>query len=157
MDTPTFKKLMEDTYQELVRISDTKGKEYTVGQDRLENFKKQGEDIGLHPLQVWATFVNKHYRAIQAFIRNGGQELSEEKIEGRFYDLMLYGMLGLALVYELKEGVLGPIPTPDLIDNLRREIREIDDERRRAQFQADSVSDAKGVRSSEALVSTNFW
>ncbi len=80
-------------------ILKTKGADYTRHDaDRLANFKRTAEGIGLSPLQVWAVFANKHWDAIMAFIKTGKAE--SEAIEGRFDDMHNYLYLLEGLLQE---------------------------------------------------------
>src|SRR6185295_12978655 len=81
----------------LARVVDTvasKGKEYTVGSaDRLANFRGVGQDVDVPMEKVWYTFFNKHYRALQSYIKNGCKVQSNEGIDGRILDLIVYLLL----------------------------------------------------------------
>lgn len=86
-----------------------KGHDYTGGGDRLANFKEEGEALGVTPLQVWATFAGKHWRALCTFVRDGS--LRSESVRSRFLDLANYALLGAALAAE--EEQLVPLPEED--------------------------------------------
>lgn len=102
MNLKEFETHVEETFQSIRTLSLTKGKEYTKEtEDRLENFKSEAEAIGLKPLHIFSVYASKHWRAIQSYIRNG-VESSTESIESRFDDLILYCLLGKALVKEQK-------------------------------------------------------
>jgi len=100
--------LTSDEFTQLVAIArnrqdvllQQKGADYTRrSPDRLSNFKRNAEAIGLTPIQVWAVYAGKHWDAIMSFVKSGKAE--SESIESRFDDLTnyLYLLEGL-----LKEG-----------------------------------------------------
>lgn len=94
---------MDSMLREVFRTINTKGKEYTGGSpDRLANFRGVGEDIGLPMEKAWYIFFNKHYRAIQSYIRNGCRVLSEEPIAGRIKDIIVYSLLFYKMVLEIE-------------------------------------------------------
>jgi hypothetical protein len=76
-----------------------KGADYTRhSKDRLSNFKRNAEAIGLDALQVWAVYAGKHWDAIMTFIKTGKAE--SEAIEGRLDDLHNYLYLLEGLIEE---------------------------------------------------------
>src|SRR3954447_952617 len=93
--------LMDTHWQEIQALNRRKGKDYAGDTDALSNFKRTAELTGLTPYQVWAVFVNKHWDAVNSFVRNGGQ-LESEPIEERLHDLIVYCFLMLGLIEEEK-------------------------------------------------------
>jgi len=83
-------------------IRDTKGKEYATEEDTLADFKEVAVEAGVTPLQCWATYVKKHQRAIDTFIRSEDQEVKSEPIEGRVLDVIVYHHLLLGLLFDLE-------------------------------------------------------
>ena len=80
-----------------------KGADYTRhSEDRLSNFKRNAEAIGLTPFQIWAVYAGKHWDAIMAFIKTGKTE--SEAIEGRLDDLVNYLYLLEALILDRPSG-----------------------------------------------------
>lgn len=66
-----------------------KGADYTRrSPDRLSNFKRNAEAIGLTPIQVWAVYAGKHWDAIMSFVKSGKAE--SESIDSRLDDLTNY-------------------------------------------------------------------
>lgn len=99
MTYEAFKKLRDnfDKNCELTLLA--KGKEYTVGSDdRLANFKSIAKRLGLHPLEVWAVYMNKHIDSIMNFIKE--EKVYSEPIASRFLDARNYIDLGYALVVD---------------------------------------------------------
>lgn len=100
--------LFKAVIKEEMELLSKKGAEYASDQDCLDNFKRQGEELGLSPFQVLAVFMNKHYRSVQAFVRNGCKTTSNESIEGRLNDLRNYAFLALCLLKELESSEKKP-------------------------------------------------
>ena len=92
--------LFEEVVEKLRALQDTKGAEYSSDHDCLQNFKN-GEEIGVKPLQKAWIFTDKHISSIKSYIRVG-HELSDEPIEGRILDAINYLFLMYALVHEEK-------------------------------------------------------
>jgi hypothetical protein len=102
MDSKTFYELAERMVRDEMETVATKGDEYTCGSaDVLQNFKGAAANIGLSPLQIWATFANKHWQSIMSYVRTG-KEASDESVEGRIKDLRNYLTFLRALVEENK-------------------------------------------------------
>jgi hypothetical protein len=81
-------------------VLQTKGQDYS-GDDRLGNFRRLAERLGLTPLQIWAVYFTKHIDAIMTFARTG--RVASEPIRGRFADARNYLDLGLAMIEEAQD------------------------------------------------------
>lgn len=92
--------LFEEVVGKLRHLQDTKGVEYSSDHDCLQNFKN-GEEIGVRPLQKAWIFADKHFSSVRSFIKRG-KEISEEPIEGRILDAINYLFLMYALIHEEK-------------------------------------------------------
>lgn len=104
MTTPQLEQLFSQHWQEIVKLTNSKGKDYASDADRLSNFKDLAEQLGMTPYQIWGVYANKHWLAINAFIRNNGQ-LESEPIESRVHDIIVYSFLLLGLIQDQnKEG-----------------------------------------------------
>jgi len=90
--------VIENAFNSIIALNDTKGREYATDDDALANFKNRAAQMGITPLQVWGIFYGKHSDAIYAFIRNG--KVLSEPIEGRIDDAILYLILLKGLVAE---------------------------------------------------------
>ena len=88
--------------KEEMDLLNKKGAEYASDADALANFKRQAEAWGVSPLVVLGIFMDKHYSAVQSYVRKGGKIVSNEPIEGRVNDLRNYAFLLLALIEDLK-------------------------------------------------------
>ena len=99
MDTKEFSLIIESTFSSIRHLSDTKGKEYTDNSgDRLENFKGEGNNLGVSPFIIWSVYASKHWRSIQSYIRHNGKVFSTEPIEDRIDDCILYLILLKGLI-----------------------------------------------------------
>lgn len=108
MNRAEFNSLMFDTFNAVKKINESKGREYSGDTDALLNFKCNGANIGLEPTTCWLVYTAKHWDSICTFMRdiqNGhaDEQLLSESIDGRFDDLILYAVLGKALVHEWRE------------------------------------------------------
>lgn len=98
MTTKQFNKLLEQDIKEIYKLCRTKGKDYARTTDRLSNFKDQAQKLDLTPLQIWGVYANKHWDAVNSFIKNG--QVESEPIESRIHDLILYLFLLHGLINE---------------------------------------------------------
>lgn len=93
-----FDKLVEDTLAEVKKLMATKGPDYTQGsQNRLQNFYKVGNALGVPPLVVWGVYAGKHWEAIMSFIR-GIRE--SEPVDTRIFDLISYLLIVRCIIHE---------------------------------------------------------
>jgi len=96
-----FQALIQEQFQAIADLTATKGEEYARSDDQLANFKRQAEEGGIRPEQVWLIFFNKHVDAIKSYIKTGA--VLSEPIEGRIDDAILYLLLLKAMVVEKQE------------------------------------------------------
>jgi hypothetical protein len=92
--------LQEGVFDHIRKLRETKGREYAHDADTLADFKEVADETGISPLQCWATYVKKHQRAIDTFIREGG--VKSESIESRIHDVLTYHILLLGLIQDLE-------------------------------------------------------
>lgn len=103
----------DDDFAECVRACDrlltVKGADYTQGESlspakdavgRLKNFYRNGERLGLAPMQVLAVYMFKHVDAIETFLLKG--KVESEAIEGRIQDAINYMLLLYKMVQHEK-------------------------------------------------------
>jgi hypothetical protein len=109
MERSKYVAMMDGDYQTIREINSTKGVEYAGNDDALSNFKITGAAIGLSPEQVWSVLASKHWAAVMAYVKEG-EVKSNEPIEGRLHDVILYCFLLLGLIREKKP----PDPQDDL-------------------------------------------
>jgi hypothetical protein len=103
MTFPEFDALCDSNLQEVLQMRNTKGKEYARSADRLANFKRIADEMGITPAQVAWVYLAKHLDGIKYRIQNGATE-SNETTHSRIIDALTYLLLidGL-LVEELEE------------------------------------------------------
>lgn len=100
----TYNSLVQATMQEIIKLSDLKGGEYAGDDDRLANFRRNANDLGLNMETVWRIYAGKHWDAITQFIkdRNAGKErVRLESLASRCDDLIVYLMLFKAMLIEI--------------------------------------------------------
>lgn len=103
MNSERFLELVDKARARQDNLLKAKGAEYTRhSEDRLANFKRAGEALGLPPIVIWGVYAGKHWDSIMTFLRFGQAE-SVEAIEGRFDDLHNYLYLAEALIEEDRE------------------------------------------------------
>ena len=73
---------MSLSIKETLKMRDTKGKEYCGSEDRLANFKRAGEAIGIDPIKVLYVYMCKHWDSISSYVKGNREGLSEP-IRGR--------------------------------------------------------------------------
>lgn len=106
MHADRMAEIQDGMFQKIISIRQTKGREYATDEDTLADFKEVAEEAGITPLQCWATYVKKHERAIDTYIREGA--VKSESIEGRILDVIVYHILLLGLIEDL-DGPTGPV------------------------------------------------
>lgn len=91
-----YRELLEETVAEIKKLGTLKGGEYAGDFDRLANFRRNGQNLGLPMETVWAVYAGKHWDALMQFIqdsRNGTKRERLEGLEGRVDDLLVYLIL----------------------------------------------------------------
>ncbi len=102
MSDDQFRDFLEQFQEDMNSLLRTKGTDYTVTSDRLDNFKRVAEAVGVTPMQIWAVYFTKHVIAACNFARTG--KLESEPIRSRFLDIANYAVLGAALAEEGTNG-----------------------------------------------------
>lgn len=98
-----WEQLLEASIAEIRRLATLKGGEYAGDVDRLANFRRNAQALGLLPEQVWAVYAGKHWDAISQYCKDlgaGKQWPRAESISGRLDDLIVYSLLMKAMVEE---------------------------------------------------------
>ena len=98
-----FDQLIESTISELRRLSKLKGGEYAGDTDRLSNFRRNGEALGLPMEAIWHTYAAKHWDAVTQYVRdllNGTHRERAEPLAGRLDDIIVYCLLFKAILIE---------------------------------------------------------
>lgn len=96
MDHREMENIIDDVFAQVKHLRETKGKEYATEKDTLADFKEVAAETGITPLQCWATYVKKHQRAIDTFIREGN--VKSESIESRIVDVIVYHLILIGLI-----------------------------------------------------------
>jgi hypothetical protein len=85
-----FDAFSETLFEDIRKMSGTKGKEYAAGAaDRFANFTRLAARTKVDRKIVWLIFFTKHLDAIESYIREG-KTFSSEPIRGRIVDAMTY-------------------------------------------------------------------
>jgi hypothetical protein len=112
MDFEEFEELQSALLIKAVGMKKNKGREYAGADnpDRLANFKRIGERLGLPPEKVAQVYLMKHTDAVETFITDllldrNPQFTASEPIEGRFVDVITYFTLLFGLVTERIENI----------------------------------------------------
>lgn len=92
--------LMKKMVDEEICTTKTKGKEYTLNNDRLDNFKRIGRELGINPKIVLWIYLKKHLDAIQNYIVS--EKVLSESIQSRIMDARVYLCLLRGLIEEEK-------------------------------------------------------
>ena len=103
MHEDRFYELVEEMHAEEVQVMRGKGKEYTKGnKDKLANFKRIAEKLGVSADLVWAVYFMKHLDSQENYLA-GGEISSGETIYSRVTDLRNYLILYVAILKEREE------------------------------------------------------
>jgi len=97
-----FEKLLDKMVEEERGVRTSKGKEYAGTGDRLGNFKRLSDELGISPEAVCFIYFKKHVDSIASYIRNNGKVFSNEAVEGRILDARVYLSLLRAIIEERK-------------------------------------------------------
>jgi len=98
-----YNKIISETVAEIKKLGELKGGEYAGDTDRLANFRRNGDNLGLPMATVWAVYAGKHWDAINQFIkdeRSGKERVRLEPISGRVDDLLVYLILFKCILAE---------------------------------------------------------
>jgi hypothetical protein len=104
-----YNKLIDRTVAEIKQLSTLKGGEYARDNDRLDNFRRNGEALGLPMEVVWSVYYAKHHDAIMTYVRDiltGTKRRRAERIEGRIDDMIVYLLLFKAMLEEREKNTL---------------------------------------------------
>ena len=95
--------LLTETFEEIRFLAKAKGGEYSGDTDRLKNFRRNAEALGLNKETIWAVYAAKHWDAIMQYIKDLESDTKRERIEpigGRIHDLIVYLLLLKAMIDE---------------------------------------------------------
>ena len=119
--TEKYNRIVDETYTEIRRLSKLKGGEYAAEDDRLDNFRRNGEALNLTKEQVWGVYAAKHWDALNTYIKDTASGKKRERLEsisGRCDDLIVYLLLMKAMI---DENTHVPLPIPKVnLDSLHQ-------------------------------------
>lgn len=98
-----YQALVNKTVEAIQQLSEQKGGEYAGDVDRLANFRRNADNLGLLMEQIWAVYAGKHWDAIQQYVKDLGEGKTRprmEPIQGRMDDLIVYLILMKAITEE---------------------------------------------------------
>lgn len=98
-----FDKLINSTVETIRSLSSLKGAEYSGDVDRLANFRRNGEALGLPMETIWAVYAAKHWDAVMQYVKDiqsSRERTRLESISGRLDDLIVYAILFKAMIEE---------------------------------------------------------
>ncbi len=95
IDQKLFETIAQNLSAKAEEIRWKKGKDYSEEDDRLANFRRLAERLGIHPRMVWAVFFMKQVDAVMTWAKEGS--VASESIEDRFADIINYCHLGWAI------------------------------------------------------------
>ena len=106
-DPLKFDALFSETVDRLEKLAMVKGGEYAVNsRDRLSNFRKAAEDLGVPMELIWKVYAQKHWDSVSTYVKDllhGADRPRSEPIEGRADDLIVYLILFKAMCDERKQ------------------------------------------------------
>ena len=95
--------LVDETIEQINRLSKLKGGEYAGDVDRLANFRRNGLAMDLPMEVIWHTYAAKHWDAVTQYIldlRRGTARVRAEPLAGRLDDIIVYCILLKAMLVE---------------------------------------------------------
>ena len=95
--------IMQTTFAEMYKLGTLKGGEYAHGDDRLDNFRRNGDALGLCMETIWGVYAAKHWDAVTTYIRDMQKGIVRERLEppmGRVDDLLVYLVLFKCMLIE---------------------------------------------------------
>ncbi|MHB8602210.1 MAG: hypothetical protein ACYC9R_06195 [Nitrosotalea sp.] len=98
-----YDSIVQDTVENIKELSSLKGGEYAGDHDRLANFRRNAQALGLNMEQIWAVYSAKHWDAIMQYVKDLGEGKTRERLEsiaGRADDLIVYLILFKAMYNE---------------------------------------------------------
>lgn len=120
-----YNAIVEETVKAIHQLSTVKGGEYAGDADRLANFRRNAEALGVPMTTIWAVYAAKHFDAIMQYakdLQNAQTRPRSESITGRADDLIVYLILFKAIVSEIEDCALGQITAGEI--GLRHVLQE---------------------------------
>lgn len=98
MQRDDFLDLLDETFERLATLTETKGYEYANSHDQLANFRRLGQALGMPSEAILLVYLTKHLDSIHNYIRELPEPAPSEAITGRIDDAILYLILLKALI-----------------------------------------------------------
>jgi hypothetical protein len=98
-----WNKLLDRVMVQVAALQHVKGQEYSGDVDRLRNFRRAADELGLRQEVIWRVYAGKHWDAITTYVADLVVDRARERsepIEGRVLDLIVYLLLFLAMCEE---------------------------------------------------------
>lgn len=98
-----YEQMVNRTFEAITQLARLKGGEYSGDVDRLANFRRNAQALGLENETVWAVYAAKHWDAIMQYVKDlttGQSRKRMEPITGRVDDLIVYLLLFKAMCEE---------------------------------------------------------
>lgn len=98
-----YDEVVASTFQRIVELGIKKGGEYAGDDDRLANFRRNAQNLGISMETVWAVYAAKHWDAVMQFVKDLQTGKSRDRMEpilGRVDDLIVYLILFKAILEE---------------------------------------------------------
>src|SRR5690606_37888606 len=98
-----YDELVVETTKKVKELSTLKGGEYAGDEDRLANFRRNAQRIGLNMESIWHTYCAKHWDAVETYIKDlntGNTRERMESLESRANDIIVYMILFKAILRE---------------------------------------------------------
>ena len=93
----------EATFKEMAKLGTLKGGEYAHGDDRLDNFRRNGKNLDLPIEVIWTVYAAKHWDAVTQYVSDLNKGIKRDRLEsitGRVDDLLVYLILFKCMVVE---------------------------------------------------------
>jgi hypothetical protein len=95
-----FDKFQDALLKEVMKMRDTKGREYANDADRFANFKRLAVELNIDPIDVAWIFATKHLDSIRHAIKMKTFTALSEPLNGRFVDFICYLTLIAGIIEE---------------------------------------------------------
>lgn len=114
-----FNELVNDTVDQIHKLSSLKGGEYAGDDDRLANFRRNAAALGLPMESIWAVYCAKHWDAVMQYIQDMNSGKTRERMEpisGRVDDIIVYMILLKAMLDESSRTKEAVEPAPNRME-----------------------------------------
>lgn len=92
--------LQSEVFKDCTEILKAKNADYSRGEEALQAFKESAAKLDISPEKMLGGYMNKHFRAMWAYITDPERELASESFDSRIKDIINYLVLLLAMKRE---------------------------------------------------------